>query len=306
MGRRRNVTIDYAGAVVLTLASTTLVLACTWGGVEYEWGSPAIIGLGIVAVIAALLFVRVERRAVEPLLPLRLFRVRTFTLSCSIGLLLGAGMYGVIVFLPVFLQTVNADSASDSGLLLIPLMLGLIGASVIAGQVVTETGRYRAFPILGTAILTIGVFLISRLDASSGSLQPGLFMLIAGIGVGFMMQIIVLATQNEVPAPDLGIATSAVNFFRAIGGSVGVALMGALFTSRLTTSVSAEAALNPAHVQELTGAAQTQYISDFAHALAGTFLFVVPLAALAIVLSLCLRESPLRQHVHTDAVAEIV
>jgi EmrB/QacA subfamily drug resistance transporter len=310
LGRRRNVTIDYAGAAVLSVTISALVLATTWGGVEYDWGSPMILGLGALSLAGAALFIGVEQRAVEPLLPLRLFRVRTFTLACGIGLLLGASMFGVIAFLPLFLQTVNGSSASNSGLLLIPLMLGLIGASVLAGQVITRTGRYRTFPILGTIILTAGVFLLSRLDSASSELESGFFMLLTGIGVGFTMQVIVLATQNEVPASDLGIATSAVNFFRAIGGSVGVALVGALFTSRLANAVTGivpgQTALDPSQVGALPSDVRAHYVSGFAHALAGTFLFVVPLTAGAVLLALALREEPLRQHVHAEAMVEAV
>ncbi|MEY2422159.1 MAG: hypothetical protein QOI95_2226 [Acidimicrobiaceae bacterium] len=310
LGRRRKVKIDYAGAAVLSITISALVLATTWGGVEYDWGSPAILGLGALALAGTALFLAVEQRADEPLLPFRLFKVRTFTLACSIGLLLGAGMFGVIAFLPLFLQTVNGDSASDSGLLLIPLMLGLIGASVLAGQVITRTGRYRTFPILGTIIMTVGIFLLSRLDSASSQLESGFFMLLTGVGVGFTMQVVVLATQNEVPASDLGIATSAVNFFRAIGGSVGVALVGALFTSRLATAVAGivpgQTALDPTQVATLPPDVRAQYVASFAHALAGTFLFVVPLMAGSVVLALALREEPLRQHVHTDALLEAV
>lgn len=309
-GRRRGVTIDYAGIMVLSITISALVLATTWGGVEYDWGSSMILGLGVVTLAGAALFLAVERRAAEPLLPLRLFRVRTFSLACSLGLLLGAGMFGVIAFLPLFLQTVNGDSASDSGLLLIPLMLGLIGASVLAGQVITRTGKYRTFPILGTIIMTAGIFLLSRLDSASTQLQSGFFMLLTGTGLGFTMQVIVLATQNEVPASDLGTATSAINFFRAIGGSVGVALIGALFTNRLATAVAGivpgQTALDPSQVGTLPLEARTQYVAGFAHALAGTFLFVVPLMVGSILLALALREQPLRHEVHTDVLAEVV
>jgi EmrB/QacA subfamily drug resistance transporter len=310
LGRRRQVTIDYAGIAVLSITISALVLATTWGGVQYDWGSPVILGLGALTLIGTAVFLAVERRAAEPLLPLRLFRVRTFSIACSIGLLLGAGMFGVIAFLPLFLQTVNGDSASDSGLLLIPLMLGLIGASVIAGQIITRTGRYRTFPIMGTIIMTVGIFLLSRLDAASSQLESGFFMLLTGVGLGFTMQVIVLATQNEVPASDLGIATSAVNFFRAIGGSVGVALVGALFTSRLASAVAGivpgQTALDPTRVAALPPEVHAPYVSGFAHALAGTFLFVVPLMAGSILLALALREKPLRNHVHVEAIAEAV
>ena len=310
LGRRRTVMIDYAGAAVLSITISALVLATTWGGVEYSWGSPMILGLGAFTLAGTALFITVERRAVEPLLPLRLFRVRTFAIGCSIGLLLGAGMFGVIAFLPLFLQTVNGSSASDSGLLLIPLMLGLIGASVVAGQFITRTGRYRTFPILGTIIMTAGIVLLSQLDAASSQFESGFFMLLTGVGVGFTMQVIVLAAQNEVPAPDLGVATSAVNFFRAIGGSVGVALIGALFTSRLATAVAGivpdQTALNPNQVQTLPPDVRANYVSGFAHALAGTFLFIVPLMVVSVLLALALREQPLRHHVHAEAFTEAV
>jgi EmrB/QacA subfamily drug resistance transporter len=291
---RARVVLDYAGTVALTIAAGSLVLATTWGGIQYPWGSPIIVGLLVVGVVAGAAFVSAERRAAEPLLPLHLFRVRTFSLAVSIGLLVGVGMFGVISFLPLFLQTVNGKSASDSGLLLMPLMLGLIGASVLAGQVITRTGRYRIFPILGTAIMTFGIFSISRLGPSASGFQSSGFMLVTGIGLGLTMQVIVLAVQNEVPAADLGVATSAVNFFRAIGGSVGVALVGALFTRRL------DHALGAGHHDPHSA----EYLAKFAHALAGTFTYVVPLGLLALGLALALRENPLRGHVHMSVSAE--
>ena len=307
LGRRQHVTIDYAGITVLSVAISALVLATTWGGVEYDWGSSVIVGLLVLAAIGAAVFIAVERRAAEPLLPLHLFRIRTFTLSCSIGLLIGIGMYGVIAYLPLFLQTVNGDSASDSGLLLIPLMLGVIGASVVSGQIVTRTGRYKVLPILGTSTLTLGLFLLSRLDQHSGQFQSGVFMAVTGIGIGLTMQIIVLVTQNEVPMKDLGIATSAVNFFRAIGGSVGVAFVGALFANRLSHALGGlggQAALDPEQVKTLPHEVQAHYVADFAHSLAGTFLYVVPMIAIAIGLALAFREQPLRQHVHGEVTVE--
>jgi EmrB/QacA subfamily drug resistance transporter len=310
IGRRKHVVIDYRGAGVMTLGISALVLAMTWGGVEYDWASPMIGALIALSIIAGVVFVAIERRAEEPLLPMRLFKERTFALACGIGLLLGAGMYGAIAFLPLFLQTVNGASASDAGILLIPLMLGLIGASIFAGQVTTRTGHYRIFPILGTTIMASGIFMLSRLDGHSTRLDSGVFMLVIGIGLGFTMQIIVLAVQNEVPASDLGVATASVNFFRAIGGSVGVALIGALFTNRLASAVAGigggQADLQPSDVQALAPAEQAQYVNGFAHALAGSFLYVVPLALAAAVLALLLREKPLRQHVHADAPLEVV
>lgn len=302
---RRRVSIDYAGAAVLSTGVSALVLVSTWGGTQYDWASPVIIGLSGFVLGACALFVTIERRAVEPLIPPGLFRVRTFSLACGISLVLGIVMYGVISYLPLFLQTVNGASASDSGILLIPLLLGMLGASVAAGRWVTLTGRYRAFPIAGTAILAVGVLLVGQLNGSSSRLEVAALMTLCGIGLGLTMQLLVLASQNEVPADDLGTATSAVNFSRAIGGSVGVAVIGSLFTSRLSHAVAGivpgHTSLDPAQVQALPDATRTAYVDGFANALAGTFTFIVPLAVVALALALALRETPLRQHTHAVA-----
>ena len=293
--RRPNVRIDVAGTVVLTAAITAIVLVTTWGGTDFEWSSPVIVGLIAAVVVLVPVFLAIERRAPEPLLPLRLFRHRTFVLAVGIALVLGLGMFGAISFLPLFLQTVNGASATDAGLLLVPLMFGLLSSSVLAGQIVTRTGRYRVFPILGMTICTIGFALLTTLNAHSSRLESGLFMAVVGIGIGFVMQIIVLATQNEVPAGDLGVATSAVNFFRAIGGSVGVALVGAVFVGRLSGE-----ALRPEQVQELPAAEHDAYVTSFADALTGAYWYVVPLLAAGVVFAVLLRERPLRDTVHAE------
>ncbi len=305
--RRRSVRIDVRGAVLLTGAVTALILVTTWGGTQYEWGSTVIVALGVAAVVLGALFVVVELNAPEPLLPLRLFRFRTFALSSGIALLVGVSMYGAVNFIPLFLQTVNGVSATDSGLLLMPLMLGMIGASVLSGNIVSRTGSYRVFPILGTAITTVSLGLLGTLDASSGRLESGIYMVLVGIGVGLTLQIVVLATQNEVPASDLGVATSTINFFRSIGGSLGVALVGALFTSRLGARVGdivdGGAALDPAELRKLPAHVRESYIDGFADALSGTFWFVAPAVAVGVVLALSLREKPLRASTHADAEA---
>jgi len=303
--RRSRVHIDVVGATVLTAAITAIVLGTTWGGTQYAWGSPIIVGLLVAAAILVPAFVVVEQRATEPLLPLRLFRFRTFTLASGIGLLLGVAMYGAISFLPLFLQTVNGASATDSGLLIIPLMLGFLSASILAGQVVTRTGRYRIFPIVGTSIATAGFVLLTTLDAGSRRLESGVYMAIVGIGLGFTMQIVVLATQNEVPPADLGVATSAVNFFRSIGGSVGVAIVGTVFTSRLAHVIAGGHTVDPDELQNLPAGEKATYIHRFAEALSGTFWIVVPLLVVAVGLAVALRERPLRDHIHSTAAAEI-
>ena len=302
--RRAVARIDYLGATLLSAAITLVVLLTTWGGTQYEWGSPVIVAMAVAAVATVAAFIAVERRAVEPILPLRLFRVRTFALTTSIGLLVGVAMFGVISFLPLFLQTVNGASATDSGLLLAPLMLGLLLASVLAGRSVTRTGRYRRFPIAGTAVITVGMLLLSFLDASSSRWESGIDMVVCGVGLGLTMQLIVLATQNAVPADDLGVATSAINFFRAIGGSVGVAVFGALFNTRLGDAIPGGGALRPESVQSLPPGQRLQYLTGFADALAGVFAYAVPLVGIAVVLALLLKEVPLRTGVHrpTDSV----
>ena len=307
--RRPSVRIDVRGAALLTGAVTSLILVTTWGGTQYEWGSTVIVALGIAAVVLGALFVVVELNAPEPLLPLRLFRFRTFALSSGIALLVGVSMYGAVNFIPLFLQTVNGVSATDSGLLLMPLMLGMIGASVLSGNLVSRTGSYRVFPILGTAITTVSLGLLGTLDASSTRIESGIYMVLVGIGVGLTLQIVVLATQNEVPASDLGVATSTINFFRSIGGSLGVALVGALFTSRLSARVGdlvdGGAALDPSELGTLPEHVRASYIDGFADALSGTFWFVAPVVAVGVVLSLALREKPLRGSTHTDAETKV-
>jgi EmrB/QacA subfamily drug resistance transporter len=296
---RRSARIDYLGAVLLSVAITLVVLVTTWGGNEYDWGSPTIVGMLLGAAMLLIAFVAVERRAAEPILPLRLFRVRTFDLSSGIALMIGIAMFGVISFLPLFLQTVNGASATDSGLLLAPLMLGLLGASIVAGRAVTRTGRYRRYPIAGTIITSVGMLLLATLDASSSRTESGVYMVVCGIGLGLTMQLIVLASQNAVPVADLGVATSAVNFFRSIGGSVGVALFGALFNSRLHDALSGAEALRPEQVQALPDAARAVYVADFADALTATFAFSVPLLLVAVALAVAQRELPLRtSHAH--------
>ncbi|HEU5150042.1 MAG TPA: MDR family MFS transporter [Iamia sp.] len=303
--RREKVRIDYAGAVVLSAAITLIVLVTTWGGNEYAWSSPTIVLMGIAAVVLTVGFVAIERRAAEPLLPLRLFRVSTFNLSSGIGLLIGMAMFGVISFLPLFLQVVNGASATDSGLLLAPLMLGLLGSSIVAGRSVTRTGRYRRFPIAGCTITAVGMLLLSTLGPDSSRWESGAYMVVCGIGLGFVMQLIVLAAQNAVPLSDLGVATASVSYFRSIGGSLGVALFGALFNSRLAARLGEGAeSLRPEEVQALAEPAKASYIGDFADALTGTFLYAAPLLVLAIVLAVAQREVPLRTT--NDATSETV
>jgi predicted MFS family arabinose efflux permease len=204
----------------------------------------------------------VERRVEEPILPLRLFRNRIFSVSSGVGLLVGVAMFGAISFLPLFLQVSSGVSATNSGLLLVPLMLGLLGASIFSGQVITRTGKYRILPIAGTAVATVGMFLLSTMNPTTSTVTSGLYMAVLGIGLGLTMQVLVLATQNSVRVTDLGVATSTVNFFRSVGGSIGVAVFGALFNSRLVSELAGSGVaipdpVTPAAIAEQDVAAET-------------------------------------------------
>jgi MFS family permease len=294
--RRADVRIDWFGSALLAAAIASLVLLTSWAGVEYAWGTPPIIGLGVVTAVLGVAFVIVERRVAEPAIPMRLFRIRTLSLSCGILLVAGLAMFGAIAYLPTLLQVANGVSAANAGLLLVPLMVGVFGSSIVAGQIISRTGRYRVFPIAGMAIASTGMYLLSTLGTESSRFESGLYMAILGIGIGMVMQILVLATQNEAPVDDLGVATSTVGFFRAVGGSIGVAAFGALFASRITDLLGAAADVNvtPEAVRQLSPVAREATREAFADAITRVFAFAVPLLLLAFVLSWFLKEIPLR------------
>jgi predicted MFS family arabinose efflux permease len=295
-GQRRAVRIDWAGTVLLAASITSLVLLTTWGGNEYAWSSPVILGLGATALAGAVLFVLVEQRAAEPAIPLRLFRMRTFNVASAVSFIVGIAMFGAITYLPTFLQVANGASASNSGLLLVPLMGGLLVASIISGQIISRTGRYRRFPIAGMGLTVVAMYLLSTLDTASTRWESGFYMALLGAGLGMVMQILVLATQNEAPVGDLGVATSTVTFFRSVGGSVGVALFGALFTSHLAGMLggSAPAGLTPAQIGALPADQQTMLAGAFAESITLVFLYAVPVLLVGFLLTWLLREKVLR------------
>ncbi|MPZ92459.1 MAG: DHA2 family efflux MFS transporter permease subunit, partial [Actinobacteria bacterium] len=235
---QRDHDIDYAGAALLSTGATSLLLALVWGGSTYAWGSGMILGLLVVAAIAAGLFVVQERRASEPILPQHLFRNSIFNVGSALGLLVGIAMFGAIVYLPVFLQVVTGASATNAGLLLTPLMLGIIVMSIISGRLISSTGRYRIFPIIGTALMVVGFSLLASFDVDTSRTEVVIAMIVIGSGLGNTMQVIVLAVQNSVHQSELGIATSASMFFRSIGGTVGIALFGAILNNRLTENLT--------------------------------------------------------------------
>jgi EmrB/QacA subfamily drug resistance transporter len=301
-GTRR---IDYAGGALLVAAVSAMLLVTVWGGTEHEWGSPTIIALSAVSVILAGSFVLWERRAPEPILPLRLFRNRVYSLSNAIGFIVGLSMLGGIVFLPLFLQVVTGASATASGMLILPLMSGVIGASIGAGRLITRTGRYKIYPVAGSALTVAGLLALSRMEADVSRLQSSLSMLVFGIGLGLILPVLVLAVQNSVDRSDLGTATSSGAFFRSLGGAFGTAIFGAIMAARLGhwlprllpdgNAMEPGAVLgSPEFIRGLAPEVQGAVVEAFTRSISGVFLWAVPIAALAFVLVLFLPELPLR------------
>jgi len=305
--------IDYAGAALLTAGVSALILVTTWGGNEYAWDSPVIVGLVLGSVALLVAFVMQERRAAEPIIPLSLFGSSVFRVATSVGFLIGLAMFGAIIFIPLFLQLVYGVSPTSSGLRMLPLMAGLLAASVISGRTITRIGRYKPFPIAGTAITTIGLFLLSRLDVDTQPWVASAYMLVVGVGIGLVMQVVVLVVQNCAPPRDIGVATATATFFRSLGGSLGVALLGAIFASRLTNelaTVPGEAArrfagggvnISPDQVHALPAAVRGDFLLAFVHALQPVFLVGAALTALTFFLALLLKEVPLRATTHAAA-----
>ncbi|MFE7235348.1 MFS transporter [Streptomyces sp. NPDC002405] len=299
---------DVPGALLLTAASTCLVLLTSWGGTEYAWGSRVILGLGAGAVAATALFVVAERFAAEPLIPLRLFRDSVFNVSGLVGLVVGVALFGAASYLPTFLQMVDGASATESGLLMLPMMGGIVGASIVSGQLISHTGRYRIYPVLGSALSALGMWLLSRLEVDTSRLQYSVWMAVLGAGIGLVMPVLVLAVQNSVRPADLGTATSANNYFRQIGGSVGAAVFGTLFAGRLTDALRdrvptrAGAALpdpesiTPQAVRALPPALRDAYVGAYADAMPRIFLYLVPVLVLGLLIAFFLKEKPLVSH----------
>ena len=227
------------GTALLGIALASLVLLTTLGGTTYPWDSLFIVGLGAIAALALAGFVLVEHRVPEPVLPLDLFRNRVFVATSAMGFVVGFALFGALTYLPLFQQVVRGLSPTASGLQLVPLMAGLLASSIGSGQLISRRGRYKVFPIIGTAISAVGL-LLSGLDPSTGSLEAAAYMLVLGLGLGFVMQVLVLAVQNSVPYSQLGIATSSATLFRSIGGSLGTAILGSIFANRLAHELASQ------------------------------------------------------------------
>lgn len=300
--------IDVLGTLLLAAVSTCLVLLTSWGGTEYAWGSRVILGLGAGAVAGSVLFLVVERIAVEPLIPLRLFRDAVFNITALVGLVVGVALFGAASYLPTFLQMVDGVSATASGLLMLPMMGGIVGASVVCGQFVSRSGRYKVYPVLGGVFSAAGMGLLSLLEADTPRWQYSLWMFVLGAGIGMVMPVLILAVQNSVSPADLGTATSAHNYFRQIGGSVGAAVFGTLFAQRLTDELAGRLpdgagarlpdpeSVTPQLVRTLPPALRDAYIAAYAEAMPRIFLYLVPVLVAGLLIAFFLKEKPLVSH----------
>ncbi|WP_306335215.1 MFS transporter [Streptomyces sp. KL118A] len=297
--------LDVLGALLLAAASTCLVLLTSWGGTEYAWGDRVILGLGAGAVVATVLFLVAEKFAAEPIIPLRLFRDPVFNITGLVGMVVGIALFGAASYLPTFLQMVDGASATESGLLMLPMMGGIVGASIISGQLISHTGRYKIYPIIGGILSVVGMWLLSRLEVDTSRLQYSIWMAVLGAGIGLVMPVLVLAVQNAVRPADLGTATSANNYFRQIGGSVGAAIFGTLFADRLADALrdrlpagsgrampDAES-ITPQLVHALPAPLREGYIQAYADAMPRIFLYLVPVLVLGMLLAFFLKETPL-------------
>ncbi len=307
---RRQRTIDYLGAALLVSGVTAALLVTVWGGSEYAWNSPMIIGLGVAALVLLGLFLVQERRAPEPILPLRLFSNRVFSVTSAAGFIVGLAMFGGIIFLPLFLQVVIGVSATDSGLLLVPLMAGILTSSIISGRRISAHGRYKRYPLAGTTLAAVGLYLLSTMGPDTGLFTASAYMIVLGAGLGLVMQVLVIAVQNAVDMEDLGVATSSAAFFRSLGGSFGTALFGAVLNSRLATEIAArlpdgagdipigELTGSPAAIAQLPPGIRLPLIEALSSAITGVFAVAIPFTLIALALVVFLPELPLRDSVH--------
>jgi EmrB/QacA subfamily drug resistance transporter len=300
-------TIDYLGTAVLSLAATSFILLTSLGGTTYAWNSAPIWILGAVGAVAVGVFVVVERRAAEPVLPLHLFKLRAFWVTSVVGFIVGFAMFGAITYLPAFFQVVRGISPTFSGLQLLPLMAGLLIVSIGSGQIISRTGRYRFWPIAGTAFMTLGLYLLSRMGIHTSSLLDSLYMLVLGMGIGGVMQVLVIIVQNAVPHGELGVATSGATFFRSIGGAFGTAIFGAIFSNVLVGNLAkhlhgvslpagfSSADVTPAVLSHLATAVRQGFVAGYAESIQTVFLVAVPIAALAFGISWLIPQVELRK-----------
>jgi EmrB/QacA subfamily drug resistance transporter len=308
--RRIEHRVDYLGGVLLGIVATAIILIATWGGTQYAWLSAQVLGLVAVTVLAFLAFLLVESRAAEPMMPLHVFKNANFSLTMGLTFLVGLALFGAMTFLPLYQQTVQGATPTVSGLLLTPMMVGSMITSVLAGQIITKTGKYKAFPILGGAIMSVAMYLLTNLNTHTTKLDSCVYYVVLGLGMGFMMQMVSLVAQNSVSMRDQGVASSARMFFQSIGGSLGVAAFGALFASRMTSDMgsvakgmhaSSSALLDPATIDSLPARVKDVAFAALAHGTDAVFWAVLPCAIAIFVIALFIKQVPLRGRDTTEA-----
>ncbi|CAM3617441.1 MDR family MFS transporter [Smaragdicoccus niigatensis] len=302
--------IDYLGVLFVALGASGLTLATSWGGTEYAWGSPTIIGLFIASIVALVVFVIVETRVDDPILPMRLFKNRVFTVASVLSFIVGFAMLGSMTFLPIYMQFVIGTTATASGLRMLPMVFGLLIASTVSGNVVSKTGQYKIFPVVGTAVIAIGAYLLSTMDASTPFWAQSLFLLVFGVGIGLSMQVLTIIVQNTSEYRDLGTATSGVTFFRTIGGSFGASVMGSVYTNylnqriggaMLASGVKPSDIATPAQLHALSAEQKAPIVTVYADAIQHMFLYVVPVAMIALVFAILLPQVKMRGIVREGA-----
>jgi EmrB/QacA subfamily drug resistance transporter len=317
---RREHKIDYLGSVLMVAGVSCLLLVTVWGGNEYAWTSFEVIGLAIAGVVLLVAFVFEESRASEPILPLGLFRDAVFNVASSVNFLVGLAMFGATVFLPLYFQIVTGSSATESGLLVVPMVVGLMITSIGSGRLISRTGRYKMYPIIGTGMTAFGLLLLARLDVQTGRVESSVYMIVLGDGLGLVIQNLVLAVQNSAAHDQLGAATSGVTFFRSMGGAFGVAIFGTILNNRLDHYVpthvpaslmqqlgspkGSDLARSRDVINALPDLARIGVIQSFADSLQIVFLVAVPLALLAFALTWLLREVPLGDDVRVSSFSE--
>src|SRR5580658_7435709 len=299
--------IDYVGTAVLALAATSVILLTSLGGTTYGWDSAPIWILGICGAVFVVVFILVERRAREPVLPLHLFRLRAFWVTSLVGFIVGFAMFGAITYLPAFFQVVRGISPTLSGVQLLPLMAGLLIVSIGSGQLISRTGRYRFWPIAGSGVMTLGLYLLSLMGVGTPAVLDSLYMLVLGMGIGGVMQVLVIIVQNAVPHSELGVATSGATFFRSIGGSFGTAIFGAIFANVLVGNLSrhlhgvripagfSSAGVTPAALARLPASVHQGFVAGYAESIETVFMVAVPIAALAFLATWLIPQVELRK-----------
>ncbi|MGW0737904.1 DHA2 family efflux MFS transporter permease subunit [Streptomyces sp. NPDC002851] len=316
--RRQRHIIDYLGTFLIASVATCLILVASLGGKTWAWGSAQVVGVSVLGAVLLVAFVAVERKAAEPVLPMKLFAIRTFSLSAAISFVIGFAMFGGMTYLPTFLQVVRGVSPTMSGVHMLPMVLGLFLASTASGQIVSRTGRWKVFPVLGTAVTTVGLLLLHQLKEGTGDFELSAYFFVFGLGLGLVMQVLVLIVQNAVSYQDLGVATSGATFFRSIGASFGVAVFGTIFTSRLDDKLvdafagqappgaAAAVEADPRAIAELPPELRPVALHAYSTSITDVFLYAAPVVVLAFLLTWFLKEDKLRGSVTAPELSETV